>query len=69
MKKIITTNTSSCGEIAPENALLVNHNYSIDLIGEKVFNYLNSDVKINNIHFLKNFSWEKSVSDIFQNKS
>lgn len=68
MKKIITTNTSSCGEIAPENALLINNNDSIDLIGEKVFNYLNSDVKINNINFLKNFSWEKSVSEIFQNK-
>lgn len=68
MKKIITTKTSSCGEIAPENALLINQDDSIDLIGEKVFDYLKSDIKINNITFLKNFSWEKSVNDIFKNK-
>lgn len=68
MKKIITTKTSSCGEIAPENALLINQDDSIDLIGEKVFDYLKTDIKINNIDFLKNFSWEKSVNDIFKNK-
>lgn len=67
MKKIITSNTSSCGEIAPENALLINHNDSIDLISEKIFNYLISEININNTIFLRNFSWEKSLSEIFKN--
>ena len=67
-KKIITTKTSSCGEIAPENALQIDNEDSIDLISKKISNYLKSKITINNIDFLKNFSWEKSVNDIFKNK-
>jgi len=67
MKKIITSKTSSCEEIAPSNALLINLDDSIVLICHKVFEYLNSDIKINNINFLKKFSWAKSVKEIFQN--
>ena len=66
MKKIITSNTSSCCEIAPNNALLINHNDSIDLICKKIFIYLTSEIKINNTDFLMNFSWKKSVLNIFK---
>jgi hypothetical protein len=66
MKKIITSKTSSCGEIAPINALLVHPDDSNDIISKKVYTYLQSDLKINNIDFLKRFSWKNSVNEIFE---
>jgi hypothetical protein len=64
-KKIITSNTSSCGEIAPSSALLLDPNLPSKLLAEKCINYLEKDELIDNFNYLKKFSWQKTVTSIF----
>lgn len=64
-KKIIVSNSSSCGEIAPDSALKVNLELSLEEKVKNVNLYLNNKNKINNKKYLENFSWEKSVKQIF----
>jgi len=64
-KRIITSSTSSCGEIAPSSALLLNPNNDETSIAQKINLYLNESKIIDNSEYLKGFSWEKTVAEIF----
>jgi glycosyltransferase involved in cell wall biosynthesis len=64
-KKIITSISSSCGEISPINALKLNINTSISDNSSKIIKYLKSEFYIDNTLYLSRFSWDKSVEKIF----
>jgi glycosyltransferase involved in cell wall biosynthesis len=64
-KKIITSNTSSLPEVTPENGLMLDLNLSLKENSKIVNNYINQDMKINNEHFLSNFSWKLTANRIF----
>ena len=64
-KRIITSTTSACAEIAPPSALLVDPDQHETLIAERVSAYIASEERIDNSEYLKGFSWEKSVAEIF----
>ena len=64
-KKIITSNISSCKEIAPDNSLLLDPAGDVRELASKCYDYLNKKIYINNEQYLKQFSWEKAVEQIF----
>ena len=67
-KRIITSNNSSCGEIAPPSALLIDNEWDNNYITELFAKYLTEKNQINNDNYLKDFSWDKSVGEIFKIK-
>ena len=67
-KKIITSDFSSCGEIAPDTALLIKNTWTDNYIAKRCAAYLNSKYKIKNDDYLRNFSWNKSAYQIFSIK-
>jgi len=64
-KKIIVSDKSSCEEIAPESALKVDLRDNFELKSKFIYQYLVEDNSIDNNKYLKKFSWEKSVREIF----
>jgi len=64
-KKIITSSNSSCGEIAPPSALLVDNKWDDEFIAKQCISYIKNTIQINNIDYLKRFSWNESVNKIF----
>ena len=64
-KRIITSTTSSCVEIAPPSALVIDPDQDEALIAEKVSAYIADNENIDNSEYLKTFSWEKSATEIF----
>ena len=65
-KPIITSNNSSCIEISPPSALFIDNKSSDESIAEKCIAYINDKTVINNTEYLKKFSWDKSVKEIFE---
>lgn len=63
--KIITSNTSSMAEIAPENALIVNPHSGREDLAEEISVYLERHLDIDNKNYLKKYSWTKAVEEIF----
>jgi len=57
-KKIITSNSSSCIEIAPGNALKLDIKLDNNKLASNIYNYLLKDIKIDNKEYLKKFSWK-----------
>jgi glycosyltransferase involved in cell wall biosynthesis len=66
-KKVITSNNSSLGEIAPETALLIDTDSNIMEAARKIISYLETEASIDNSKYLAQFSWEKSAKEIFFN--
>lgn len=64
-KKIIVSNSSSCGEIAPDSALKVELSKIIEIKAEEIYKYLINQNGIDNTKYLANFSWDKSAKKIF----
>lgn len=64
-KKIITSNNSSLQEISPQNALLLNPEGVVSDLADRIHQYLEKNIAINNDDYLKEFSWNKSVKKIF----
>tara|TARA_B100002019_G_scaffold281407_1_gene285414 strand:- start:5574 stop:6695 length:1122 start_codon:yes stop_codon:yes gene_type:complete len=64
-KKIITSSNSSCGEIAPPSALLVDNKWNDEFTAKQCISYMKNTIQINNNDYLKNFSWNESVNKIF----
>ncbi len=64
-KKIIVSNSSSCGEISPVSALKINLKDEIQDKAYKINNYIQNTEKIDNKEYLENFSWLNSVKEIF----
>jgi hypothetical protein len=64
-KKIIVSNSSSCGEIAPKSALKINLKDEIAKKSFEINDYLSKNEIIDNKNYLENFSWKQSVEKIF----
>jgi len=65
-KKVITSNISSCVEIAPKNALIVDPQDNNEKLAELCYNYCMKNISINNKKYLEKFSWKNSVYQIFE---
>ena len=68
-QKIVTSNTSSCIEIAPPTALILDPDQDKTLIAELVCKYIADNTRINNSEYLNRFSWKKTAANIFASSS
>lgn len=64
-KKIIVADSSSCTEIAPNSAIRVKLDNTMEAKAKVINDYLNNEILIDNSDYLDNFSWEKSTKQIF----